>query len=188
MTSQTSSELSVREIQKEDIDLLADYWLKSDEQFLHGMGVDVNKLPGREDFTLMLESQIETPMEEKKAYCIIWLLDNKPVGHSNTNPVQYGEEAYMHLHLWEGSIRKKGMGAQLVKMTLPFFFENLKIKKLLCQPYALNIAPNKTLEKVGFRFVKEYITTPGFINFEQPVKLWELTQEDFRDLRSSWKK
>ena len=78
-----------------------------------------------------------------------------------------------------GDTRKKGMGAQLLEMTIKLFFENLKLKKLCCEPYALNPAPNKTLEKVGFSFVKEYITVPGSINFEQPVKRWEMTREAY---------
>jgi len=73
----------------------------------------------------------------------------------------------MHLHLWNAASRKKGIGSQLVKMSLKYFFENLKLKRLFCEPYALNPAPNKTLEKTGFDFVKEYITIPGAFNFEQ---------------------
>ena len=38
------------------------------------------------------------------------------------------------------------------------------------------------MEKLGFEFIKEYITVPGFINFEQPVKRWELTLQKFRQL------
>jgi len=38
------------------------------------------------------------------------------------------------------------------------------------------------MEKLGFEFIKEYITVPGWINFEQSVKHWELTLEKFRKL------
>jgi RimJ/RimL family protein N-acetyltransferase len=68
-------------------------------------------------------------------------------------------------------------------MTLPLFFERLQLKKLYCEPYALNSAPNKSLEKVGFEFIKEYITIPGSLNFEQPVKRWELSYEKFQLLK-----
>jgi RimJ/RimL family protein N-acetyltransferase len=107
-------------------------------------------------------------IEEKKSYCIIWLVDDTPVGHSNINKIVFGEEAFMHLHIWDNTIRKKGFGTEMVKRTLPYFFNNYKLRNLYCEPYALNAAPNKTLEKVGFEFVKQYTTTPGWINFEQP--------------------
>jgi RimJ/RimL family protein N-acetyltransferase len=88
----------------------------------------------------------------------------------------------MHLHLWNSSARQKEADAALVKLTLPFFFENLRLKDLFCEPYALNPAPNKTLAKTGFEFVKEYITIPGALNFEQPVYRWQLTYEKYKTL------
>ncbi len=174
--------ISVREIEEEDIDLLIAYWLTADHDFLRGMGVDIKKLPDAVDFRRQLEDQLHAGYEEKKSYCIIWLLDGNPAGHSNVNKIVYGEEAYMHLHIWYEEERSMGLGLQYVKETLPYFFNNLRLKKICCEPYALNPAPNKTLEKLGFKFIKEYTTVPGWLNFEQPVKLWELSREDFRVL------
>ena len=175
-----SPSLSVREIQQSDIEPLSDYWFKSSPEFLIAMGVDLSKLPTKEEWKEMLNEQLSQSYEEKKSYCIVWLFDDEPVGHSNVNRIIFGEEAYMHLHIWKPGNRTKGMGLQFVKMTLPFFFQNMKLKKICCEPYALNPAPNKTMEKLGFEFIKEYITVPGFINFEQPVKHWELTYEKFK--------
>lgn len=169
--------LSVREIQQSDIPLIIDYWLSADHDFLVGMGVDVSKLPSREQWLAMLPQQLEQPYEEKQSYCMIWLADGQPVGHSNVNKIVFGEEAYMHLHLWKPDVRQKGMGVELVKMTLPWFFKNLKLKILFCEPYALNPAPNKTLEKVGFAFEKEYLTVPGSFSFEQPTNRWVMSAE-----------
>lgn len=177
-----SASLSVREIQQSDIEPLSDYWFNSSPEFLIAMGVDLSKMPAREVWKEMLNEQLGRSYEEKKLYCIIWLLDDEPVGHSNVNRILFGEEAYMHLHIWKPANRTKGMGLQFVKMTLPFFFQNMKLKKICCEPYAVNPAPNKTMQKLGFDFIKEYITVPGFINFEQPVKHWELTLEKFRQL------
>lgn len=174
--------LTVREIQEKDIELIAHYWLDADPAFLTGMGVDLEKVPSKEQLTQMLLSQLNTPIENKRAYCIIWELDGKAVGHSNTNPTTYGEEATMHLHLWHAGGRMKGLGTIFVKMTIPVFFKKLKLNRLVCEPYALNPAPNKTLEKTGFDFIREYVTTPGSLNFEQPVKRWEMSLEKYSTL------
>jgi RimJ/RimL family protein N-acetyltransferase len=91
----------------------------------------------------------------------------------------FGEQAYMHLHLWNSGFRQKGSGAILVQKSLPYFFENLKLKTLYCEPYTLNPAPNKTLEKIGFELVKTHVTIPGTLNFEQEVHLWKLTRENY---------
>jgi len=171
--------ISVREMKIIDIDLIADYWLKSDSAFLRSMGADFNKLPTRTELRKMLAEQINLPIKDKKSYALIWELDKKQIGHSNVNKIIYGENATMHLHLWWSDNRKKGIGTELVKKSLPYFFKKLKLKKLVCEPYALNPAPNKTLEKVGFDFVKRYKTIPGTINFEQEVNRWELTKENY---------
>lgn len=164
-------------MQESDIDAIADYWLQSDSDFLQGMGVDLSKLPERSFWTAMLSAQLSQSLEEKKSYCFIWQVADQAVGHSNVNKIVFGSEAYMHLHLWRTDVRQKGLGTAFVKMTLPYFFEHLQLQKIYCEPYSLNPAPNKTLEKVGFRFVKTYTTTPGWINFEQPVNLWEMDRE-----------
>ncbi|HEY6062001.1 MAG TPA: GNAT family protein [Chitinophagaceae bacterium] len=172
--------LSVREIQQSDIEFITRYWLEADPAFLTGMGVDLKKMPAKEEWTTMLSEQLTQSYPEKKSYCMIWQMDNKAIGHCNVNKIKFGEEASLHLHLWNSDGRKKGTGTELVKMSLPYFFENLELKKIYSEPYALNPAPHRTLEKAGFSFVKEYITIPGFLNFEQPVKRWELTYEQYK--------
>jgi len=171
--------LSVREIQNADITAIVDYWLNADTAFLQGMGVDLSKIPDRTQWESMLTAQLSQSYTEKQSYCMIWEMDGVPIGHSNVNKIMYGEAAYMHLHLWDREVRQKGMGAAFVKMSLPYFFNNLHLKTIYCEPYALNIAPNRTLEKVGFRFVKKHITTPGFLNFEQEINRWEIDKKDF---------
>ena len=174
--------LSVREIQEQDIPLLVAYWTTAEPDFLKGMGVDLAKMPSANDFTAMLMNQLHTAIELKRSFCMIWELEGKPVGHSNTNPTTFGEEATMHLHIWKPQHRAAGMGLAFVKLTVPQFFEKLRLKTLFCEPYALNPAPNRTLEKAGFEFVKEYTTTPGSLNFEQPVKRWQMTYGRLKSL------
>lgn len=171
--------LSVREIQEKYIESISDYFLNADEAFLINMGVDVNKLPNRNEWRNMLSIQLSQSYQEKNSYCIIWLVDDVAIGHSNVNKIIFGAEAYMHLHLWKPGARQKGLGTTLVKKTLPYFFNNLKLKKLYCEPNAFNTAPNKTLEKVGFDFIKTHVTTPGWLNFEQPVNLWEMSRDKY---------
>ena len=169
--------LEVRELRPLDVPLLCDYWMKATPEFLTGMGVDLKKLPDREQFAAMLAEQLSQSIPQKQSYCVIWVLNGNPVGHSNINKIRFAEDAFMHLHLWPSGARKKGLGTEFVKLSLPWYFKNYKLKTLFCEPYALNPAPNKTLEKVGFKFIKEHICVPGWLNFEQPVNLWEMTEE-----------
>src|SRR5678816_876783 len=175
----TLGNLSVRELELADMDAFMSYWFDAEESFLANMGVDMKKLPTKNDFLIYWRSQLEMPLEKKLSYCVIWLKNDIPVGHSNARPVNFGKDAYMHLHLWSTGERRKGLGCEFVKLTLPLYFEKLQLRDLYCEPYALNPAPNRLLEKLGFDFVKEYRTSPGPSNFEQQVKLWHLSQQKF---------
>ncbi|MBG9376703.1 GNAT family N-acetyltransferase [Panacibacter sp. DH6] len=174
-----SNVLSVREITHNDVPLITNYWLTASASHLNAMGVDVYKMPSAAEWKKMLYDQLNQPYKQKKAYCIIWLIDGVPVGHSNINKIQFGKEAYMHLHLWNVSTRAKGSGVRFIQMSLPYYFKNYQLDTLYCEPYALNPAPNKTLPKAGFDFVKQYRTIPGFLNAEQEVNLWQLTKEAY---------
>ena len=173
--------LSVREIQNEDISHIINYWLSADDQYLVAMGVDLDKLPSEQEWKIFLTKQLALPIQEKQSFCIIWLLDGKAIGHSNINNIIYGKEAYMHLHIWEDAIRKNGLGVSWIKMTVPIFFNKYKLQDLFCEPYALNPAPNKSLERAGFKYVKSYISIPGSLNFEQEVNLWTMSKKDVID-------
>lgn len=174
---------TVRALSQSDIPHIILYWMESEPAFLEGMGVDLNKMPAAAEWEASLMEQLSQSIPEKKSYCTIWEADGMPVGHSNINKIQFGKEAFMHLHLWRSDIRQQGAGTALVKKSLPFFFDQYQLETLYCEPYALNPAPNRTLEKVGFQFVKTYVTTPGWLNFEQPVNLWELSRERFLQLQ-----
>src|SRR5689334_9026818 len=110
-----SSMLSIRPLQHSDIPLFLRYWFESDESFLTGMGLDVSKLPSKEQFASMLDKLLSTPVAERISYAVVWMKDGEPIGHANTNPTTFGEEAKMHLHIWDAAGRKQGMGTALVK-------------------------------------------------------------------------
>jgi RimJ/RimL family protein N-acetyltransferase len=171
--------LSVKVAEENDYKYIVDYFTSADHHFLNGMGVDPLKLPKRQDWLKLLSDNHTKPIEEKNIFYLIWYYNDEPIGHTNINKIVFGEEAYMHLHMWKREIRHKGIGLELMKLSIPHYFNTFKLKTLFCEPYALNQAPNKTLKKLGFTFVKEYETTPGLISFHQSVNRWSLSYEDF---------
>ncbi len=68
---------------------------------------------------------------------------------------------------------------EFLKLTIPFYFKNYKLEKLLCEPYSENIGPNKVLKKLDFELVRTYYTTPGWINFPQWVNRYKMTSKKF---------
>ncbi len=174
--------LKVREIQAADVELVCDYWSNSSPEHLLGMGADPAKFPARADMHQNISKQLTQDYPDKAAYCLIWLQDERPIGHTNINQIQFGKQAYMHLHLWHSATRQKGMGQQLVRLSLPYYFKHFQLQTLFCEPYALNPAPNKTVAKVGFRFVKTHRTIPGSLNFEQEANLWAMDRAEWERL------
>jgi len=173
------NDLKVREITNKDIPLISDYWVEADPAFLISMGVDLSKVPNREELEKMLTSQVETPINLKKSFALIWEINGVPVGHCNVNSIIFGNKAKMHLHLWKNDFRNKGDGLKLVRKSIPLFFDRLNLNLIECEPYAKNPAPNRTLEKAGFTFIKTYNTIPGSLNFKQDVNLWQLKKQDY---------
>ena len=164
-----SDKLTIKLLDETDIPFVLDYWMNASPSYLAGMGADYNKFPSPCDFEKMLVKQIRTPLEEAKGLATIWLINGERVGHCNVNQLEFGKRANMHLHLWNPSQRMKGYGKLLLEKSIAFFFHELELEILYCEPYVLNPAPNRILPKVGFEFVKKYRCTPGSINFEQVV-------------------
>eukprot|EP01006_Ploeotia_vitrea_P064893 TRINITY_DN89276_c0_g1_i1.p1 TRINITY_DN89276_c0_g1~~TRINITY_DN89276_c0_g1_i1.p1 ORF type:complete len:186 (-),score=5.98 TRINITY_DN89276_c0_g1_i1:133-690(-) len=174
--------LSVREIQTSDTELFIDYWLKSTDEYMTGMGVDLSKVPPREKWRDIVSSSINLPIKEKNMLIVIWEVDGRPVGHSSCNRITFGETAHCHLHMWDGSCRKKGYGSVLFRKSLGVYFDKLQLKKLCCEPYAKNPAANKTLVKHGFELKKSFVGIPGWLQFEQEINLYELPLEKYQKL------
>lgn len=171
-------QLSVREMQLSDIHFVADYWLYADREYLLGMGVDIEKLPTREDFVAYLDEQILLPYLNKSSYALVWELNEIPVGHCNVDKVDFGNTAALHLHFWNIKSRRKRNGTTFLKLSLPYFFQNLKLKSIYSEPFFQNIAPHSVLEQAGFDCEQDYITTPGSLNFEQKVKRWVISSNN----------
>ncbi len=176
--------LSIREIQTGDIELIANYWIRAEPNFLVSLGVDLTRLVTRSELQKALTEQMNTPIREKMSYTLIWEMDGKQVGHTNVNKIEFGEKAFIHFHLWHSDIRQKGIGTEFIIKSLTYFFDNLNLRQLYCEPYALNYAANKTLEKIGFKFERQYKTIPGAQNFKQEVKLWKLTRNHYKKIKS----
>jgi RimJ/RimL family protein N-acetyltransferase len=159
---------------RDDYGRMVDYFLGSDPGFLRGMGVDPAKLPQRNAWLDALLRDHDRADHERQRFYLAWLYEGTPVGHSSINMITIGEQAFIHLHLWAGGLRRRGLGARFFMASAVRFMRELRLQRIYCEPYADNPAPNRVLLKCGFRFVQRYRTTPGDINFEQDVNQYVL--------------
>jgi len=159
---------------RRDCELMVDYFLTATDAFLEGMGVDRRKLPEREAWIESALLDLKRADDEKDRSYLAWIYGGSAVGHSSINKIKVGEEAFIHLHLWVGGLRQAGLGTRFFAASAAEFMRRFRLKRLYCEPYAANPAPNRVVLKSGFRFIKRYRTTPGPLNFEQDVNQYVL--------------
>lgn len=177
-----TEQVSIRELNSDDIPLVVDYFLEADIEHLINMGVDIDKLPDRETWIKQIQNELNKPNEEKKLYYLIWMIDNIPIGHSNINKIEYKDHAYMHLHIWDTDRRHGGLAKKFVPLSLSRYFNLFQLEHLYCEPYALNPSPNRVLQALGFVYVKQYECIPGPINVLQFVNRYELTKQAYHSM------
>jgi hypothetical protein len=115
-------------------------------------------------------------MTPRMSICLVWELDGQIVGFSSTDQITFGEKAFMHLHILKAGRRRSGMGTQFVQLSAAMYFRVLELQLLFCQPNAFNVAPNRALQRAGFRYVLTEQRAPSPINFPQPVTRWVLDE------------
>lgn len=162
----------------DDAAMRVDYFWSSSDEHLHLMGVDRSRLPERSQWVADARTDASRPVLERTGYGVIWEADGSPVGFSTTDRVVIGSEAFMHLHVTVPELRHRGLGTKFVRLTARHYFEVFDLERLFCEPNALNVAPNRTLQRAGFHYVFSHECTPGPINFPQVTTRWILNRPD----------
>jgi RimJ/RimL family protein N-acetyltransferase len=165
-------QLTVRPMRLDETGIIIDYFHGATPEHLELMGVDPTRLPPREAWRQRMEAEFAKPVEQRAAFVVIWLDGEKPIGFSTCDRIRFGERANMHLHVVEAGNRKRGAGAECVRRSVDIYFDTLKLKQLFCEPNAFNVAPNRTLQGAGFRYLKTHMTVPGLLNYHQAVTQW----------------
>ncbi|HUW87097.1 MAG TPA: GNAT family protein [Candidatus Paceibacterota bacterium] len=170
----TSQRLSVREMTLADVEVRINYFHDASDDHLRVMGVDRALLPSREDWYAFYEEDLALSIRDRTTYSLLWELDKQIVGFSSVSNIVFGEEAFLHLHILSPTRRQGGLGAEFVRKSAKVYFEVLELKRLFSEPNAFNIAPNRALQRAGFRYLFTHETTPSPINFPQTVTRWVL--------------
>ncbi len=148
---------------------MVDYFLTATDEFLLAMGVDRSSLPLRDEWIASaIRDHARLEHQKERAY-LAWVYEGSLIGHSSINRISIGEQAFIHLHLWDATHRRAGLGTVFLRLSAERFARDFALRRLYCEPYAENPGPNRVLPRAGFRFVKRYRTIPGPWNYEQDV-------------------
>jgi len=168
-----------REMQLSEVALVVDYFHHATPEHLETMGVDPSRMPRRVEWLESFKQDFALPVERRANFLVIWLSGEDAVGFSTCNHIIYGERANMHLHVTVPEHRRQGIGAECVRQSIDIYFDRLKLEHLFCEPNAFNVAPNRTLQKVGFKYLKTHKTVPGAMNYHQAVTRWVMERKDW---------
>ena len=167
-------DLTVRAMEPGEVGLVIDYFHASTPEHLETLGVDPTRLPEPDAWRRLFAGEFELPVETRGRLLVIWESAGDPIGFSSADKIGIGVEAYMHLHVLDPDNRRRGLGSECVRQTARLYFDALRVQRLFCEPNAFNVAPNRTLQRAGFRYVKTHMTVPNRLNFHQPVTRWML--------------
>jgi RimJ/RimL family protein N-acetyltransferase len=166
--------LTVREMRLDEVDLRIDYFHDASDEYLRALGVDRALLPARQAWRARYEEDYARPIRQRLSYLLAWELAGDMVGFSSTDRIEYGEQAFMHLHIVREPQRRSGFGAEFVKQSAATYFRVLELQRLYCEPNAFNVAPNRTLQRAGFTYLFSHEAAPSSINFMQATTRWVL--------------
>lgn len=169
-----SPRLAVRPMDQHGARLAVDYFHDASDEHLTRMGVDRALFPARDDWLRAFAVDAQRPLAERDSYGIVWELDGVVVGFSRTERIELGEQAFMHLHILRMPDRRQGFGARFVRLSAHHYFEVLGLRRLYCEPNAYNVAPNRTLQRAGFRYERTHDDAPTPLNPYQPLTRWSL--------------
>ncbi|MGH7692774.1 MAG: GNAT family N-acetyltransferase [Candidatus Dormibacteria bacterium] len=169
-----SPQLEAREMQLAEVGIRISYFHDASEEHLKTLGVDRSLLPTRRDWMDFYQADYARPLRDRRNYSLVWEKDGVVVGFSSTDHIQFGQQAFMHLHVLDDSERHHGLGTRFVQLSAPIYLEVLQLERLYCEPNAFNVAPNRTLQRAGFRYLFTHHAQPSAINFPQVTTRWVL--------------
>ncbi|HLX77551.1 MAG TPA: GNAT family protein [Acidimicrobiales bacterium] len=158
----------------DEVGIRINYFLGASDDYLYELGVDRAQLPTPEDWFALYKEDYLRPIEERVNYQLIWEIDGSVVGFSSADRIVYGQYAFMHLHILDQENRKQGLGVEFVRESARLYFEALALERLFCEPNAFNVAPNRTLQRAGFRYLFTHEAQPSPINYPQVTTRWVL--------------
>ncbi|HVC38687.1 MAG TPA: GNAT family protein [Candidatus Dormibacteraeota bacterium] len=166
--------LTVREMRLDEVGIRIEYFHGSSDDHLRRLGVDRALLPTRPKWRAFYEEDATRPIQDRVNYSLLWESDGRVVGFSTVDRIVFGREAFLHLHILRADQRHAGLGTPLVVKSASVYFEVLQLERIFSEPNAFNVAPNRTLQRAGFRYLFTHTAQPSPVNFPQVTTRWVL--------------
>src|SRR5262249_12976109 len=146
-------ELTVRPLAATDFDGFINYWLGLSPAEIERMGVAIDHMPAATRIRADLERMLTERNKDVRTFVLAWCLNGEAVGHSSLKDIVPGDAGGIRLHMWRTDLRGKGHGARLFCLAVVDFYKRFKLRQMICEPKADNLAPNRLLQRIGFPLI-----------------------------------
>jgi RimJ/RimL family protein N-acetyltransferase len=146
-------ELTVRPLAATDFDGFINYWLGLSPAEIERMGVAIDRMPSATRMRSDLERMLTVRNRDVRTFVLAWCVNGEAIGHSSLKDIVPGDSGSIHLHMWHTDLRGKGHGAHLFCLAVVDFYKRFKLRQMICEPKADNLAANRLLQRIGFPLI-----------------------------------
>lgn len=171
----SAGELTVRPLGRYDIEAFVAYLTGLSKEDCERMGIAIERVPAPSQLRSDMTAIIESPSDQ--AFFLAWCINGQPIGHSSLKDIIPGAFGTMHLHMWRTDLRRFGYGARLFCLSAIDFYDRFSLKRIICEPKADNLTPNRMLQKVGFPLVLTHVAASSELTPPCEVNRYEILQE-----------
>lgn len=153
-------QLTVRTLQKNDIDQLIHYWYHSPYDYLYKLGIDQHLLPSKEERKNFFLKLVDATEKERESIVIVGEIKGQVIGYALFNhfqELQKKRSCQAHIHIIRPEYRSKGVMTQVTLHILSQLRGPLKVDYLVLTPNSDNQAVNRLLQNMGLKVKRSYI-------------------------------
>jgi RimJ/RimL family protein N-acetyltransferase len=176
--------VDVRDLHKDDIPHLVQYWFHSPPGFIEGLGVDTRKLASISEFKKTLQEKYDNNknLSVSRINALTITYKGSPIGSHPINPVVEGDYGIFHAHIWKPELRGMGIGLISYPKACRVFMKRFGLKKILFKTPVQNIGSIRVKEKLGIRCLGEERISFSIMQDNTLTKVFELTAEEAETL------
>ena len=185
MSQVSSQDIEVRELQREDIPEVLNYFFKSSPEYLNSIGLRIPGPGEAEKFREMMEQRL-TERENGAPTIEFFMVSSRgeKVGFHSATHRERGRSLIMHAHFFKEKFRGKGIGTVSYVLAIEKFIIECGYEEVIFKTPIQNTAPMKIKEKLGLQPVgEEVIDWPQLVH-PLKVKVFRVTRSDLPKLKA----
>jgi len=154
------TEFILRDVEERDVPAIVSYWHDSPPEYLRSIGLDVGRLPSREEMAKRLRAMATSGGLARRA-TLVCESGGRPVGVGTLRTGMEKKQGYAHTHILDDALRGRGLGHLLLVPVFGAWFRSFPVDEIIAQVVPENARVNRALQKSGLVPTKVELENPG---------------------------